>query len=104
MTIQFNTDNNIPAKEAIKEPLTALIADELNRYSEYITRIEVHLTDENGSKSGINDKRCVLEARLEGKSPVAVTNHANTRDQAVEGAIDKLKSVLDTMIGKEGHR
>ncbi len=33
--------------------------------------MEVHRSDENGSKSGQNDKRCVTEARLEGRQPVA---------------------------------
>lgn len=30
-----------------------------------ITRIEVHFGDENGEKFGKNDKRCLLEARLQ---------------------------------------
>lgn len=102
MIILFNTDNNIPGREALREPLIALISEEMRRFSGHITRIEAHLTDENGDKQGINDKRCVLEARVEGKPPVAVTNHANSHHQAVEGAIDKLKSVLDTKIGREG--
>jgi hypothetical protein len=100
MTVQFNTDNNIPGRESLTEPLIALIKDELSRYADHITRIEAHLADENGHKTGQNDKRCILEARVEGKPPVAVTHHANTHHFAVEGAIDKLKSVLDTKIGR----
>lgn len=100
MTIQFNTDHNITGSEKFRTAVDAQITDELSRFSEHITRIEVHLADENGSKEGINDKRCVLEARVEGRPPVAVTSHANTYDQAVSTAIDKLKSSLDTIFGR----
>jgi len=41
-----------------------------------------------------------LEARLEGMQPIAVTNHDSTIEQAVNGALDKLKASLDSAIGK----
>lgn len=100
MTIQFNTDNNIKVSEKQRSPLISLISEELSRFSHQITRVEIHLSDDNGDKKGINDKRCMIEARLSGMNPVAVTNHANTHEQAVEGAIDKLKTSLNTMIGR----
>ena len=58
------------------------------------------MSDEDGSKGGINDKRCLLEARLEGRQPVVVTGIANTYDQAVDSAIDKLKASLNTIVGR----
>ena len=100
MTIQFNTDNNIKGSEKLSAPLISLISEELNRFSHQITRVEVHLSDENGPKKGQNDKRCMLEARLEGMKPIAVINNANTHEQAVEGAIEKLKTTLDTILGR----
>ncbi len=100
MTIQFNTDNHITASEKLTTPLIASIEDGLSRFSHQITRIEVYLADENGDKNTKNDKRCVLEARLEGRQPVAVTNYADTHEQAVEGAIIKLRSSLDSIIGR----
>ncbi len=100
MTIQFNTDHNINGKEKLTAPFIEQIAEELSRFSDHITRIEAHLTDENGKKSGGNDKRCVLEARVEGRPPIAVTSHADTYHQAVDAAIDKLKASLDTVFGK----
>ena len=100
MTIQFNTDNNISGREELTAPLIALISGEIDRFSEHITRLEVHLSDENGFKDGPNDIRCMLEARIEGRQPIAVTHQANSHEQAVEGAIDKLKTSLDTIIGR----
>ena len=100
MIIQFNTDNNITGGEKLREPLIALISEELSRFSHQITRVEVHLSDENGPKEGQNDKRCLIEARLEGLKPIAVTNNANTHEQAIEGAVEKLKTSLDTILGR----
>ena len=98
--IQINTDNVISGTQERMQPLEALIADQLDRFSEHITRIEVHLGDENSHKQGTNDIRCMIEARLEGIQPVAVTNHAADQHYAVKGAIDKMKSILDRKLGK----
>jgi phage I-like protein len=57
----------------------------------------VHVSDENGSKIGQNDKRCMLEARLENRQPIAVTSHANTLEKAVNDALDKLKTSMETI-------
>ncbi len=100
MIIQFNTSGNVNGKEKLTAPFVTLIADELHRFSEYITRIEAHLTDEDGHKNGGNDKRCVLEARLEGRQPIAVDGRADTYQQAVDAAIDKLKASLTTIVDK----
>ncbi len=100
MNIQFNTDHNIEGSEAMQTALSEVIAKKMNRYTEQISRLEVHLTDENGAKQGPNDKKCTIEARLEGMKPVAVTAHANNHHQAVDGAVEKLKASLDTIIGR----
>jgi ribosome-associated translation inhibitor RaiA len=100
MIIQFNTDNNINGSERLNEYFETTISDALKRFSSQITRVEVHLTDENSSKEGQNDKRCMLEARVEGLQPIAVSSLDNTIEQAVKSALDKLKSALDSAIGK----
>ncbi len=100
MEIQFNTDKNINGNEELTASLTALIAKELNRFNDQITRLEIHLSDEDSSKDGINDIRCMIEARLEGLEPMAVTNKANSDENAVKGAVDKLKSLLGTTLGR----
>ena len=102
MTIQFNTDKNIAGNDRTANYMNSMILDSLDRFSDYITRIEVHLSDENGSnKAGGNDKRCMLEARLEGMKPIAVTNFADTVEKAVGGAIDKLVSTLDKTLERQ---
>lgn len=101
MTIQFNTDNNIAGTEDLRADLNDSISESLARFSHQITRLEVHLADENSSsKTGQNDKKCMLEARLKGMQPIAVTNVAGSIEQAVTGAVNKLKTSLDTVLGR----
>ena len=100
MTILINTDHNIIESESMRGNLITYISGEMKRFSEHITRIEVHLSDENGNKEGQNDKRCLLEARLEGMQPIAVSSNADTTELAVEGAVTKIQTSLDTILGR----
>ena len=100
MRIQINTDHNIEGREALAAQVSGTIETALSRFSDHITRVEVHLSDENGAKNGLNDKRCMLEARLEGRQPIAVTDEAATLDQAVSGAADKLARLLESTLGR----
>ncbi len=102
MKIQFNNARNMTGSEEIRVSLIALMSEQLSRFSHNITRLEVHLSDENGPKEGMNDKRCMLEARLEGRQPIAVTNVANSFEQAANGAIVKLKNSLSSILGRLG--
>jgi hypothetical protein len=104
MKIQFNTDHNISGTEDLRISFEAILVKELSRYVPQLNFIEVHLTDIDGNKEGQVDKRCLLEARLEGLNSMVVTNFANSNIGAVEGAIEKLKASLDTVIGKLENR
>ena len=67
--IQVNTDENIEGGEELSARVSAEIRTRLDRFSKHITRIEVHISDEDGDKSGESAKRCLFEARLEGRQP-----------------------------------
>ena len=104
MTIQFESAHSVKANEEFKAPLIATITEKLSRFNHQITKLEVHLSDENGNKEGLNDKRCLLEAHVEGMPATVAKNHAETYEQAVEGAIDKLKASLISTMGRlENH-
>jgi ribosome-associated translation inhibitor RaiA len=100
MKIQINTDNHITGREALVEQAEATVTSALGHLAEQITRVEVHLSDENGEKTGVRDKRCMMEARLEGHQPIAVTDEADSLDEAIAGAADKLKRSLDHTLGR----
>jgi len=100
MKIQFNTDENIEGNDRQSTYFGEMISHGLDRFSNQITRLEVHLSDENSDKSGPDDHRCLIEARLEGIQPVSVTHTADTLEHAVKGATDKMKSTLTTIVGR----
>ncbi len=101
MQIQVNTDHNIEGHATLVAEVGATVESVLSRFSDQITRVEVHLSDENSSeKSGTEDIRCMMEARLQGRQPVAVTHQAATTGQAVDGAADKLTRLIDSTLGR----
>ena len=100
MHIQINTDSNIQGREALADHVKRVVAEALSRFSARISRVEVHLSDENAHKHGQDDKRCMMEARIEGRQPTAVTHHAASLDQAVDGAADKLKRSIESTLDR----
>ena len=100
MLIQINTDKNIEGGSRFTEYFTTEIKNELARFDEIVTRVEVHITDENGNKSTPNDKKCVIEARVEKKQPIAVTATADSAEKAFFEALEKIQRVLDTTLDK----
>jgi ribosome-associated translation inhibitor RaiA len=103
MLVQVNTDNHVTGDDELASRVSADLERTLQRFVKQITRIEVHLNDANADKSGPNDKRCVLEARIAGRDPIAATHDAPTINEAVKGATDKLARVLDRTIAKLRH-
>jgi hypothetical protein len=71
---------------------------------ENITRIEVHLSDQNADKGGSDDIQCKIEARLEGIQPVIVVGKNGSKEQALDDAVDKMKAKLRTVMGKIKNR
>ncbi len=100
MKIQFNTDKTISGEERQEDFFTAQIAKDLDRFQSHITRLEVHISDENGKKEGLKDMLCLIEARLEGRKPIAASHQADTVEKAVSGATEKLKAALETIVGR----
>jgi hypothetical protein len=95
-----NTGNGLENKEALERWADEFLNEALARFNQEITRIEVQLTDENSVKNGAADRRCMLEARLNGHAPLAVNHHAATQDEAFRGATQRLINLLDHTLGK----
>lgn len=105
MQVQINTDKNISGDEVFAQSVEDVLRRVLSRFSDQITRIEVHLSDANSAaKSGMTDMRCLLEVRLAGQQPIAVSEQAQSVEQAVKGAAKKMVNLLETELGKQGKR
>ena len=100
MHIQINTDAHSDGGEQQGARVRATVESALTRFSGQITRVEVHLSDENSRKGGPGTVRCMIEARVEGRPPTAVTARAGAVEDAVNGAAGKLTRLLDSTLGR----
>jgi ribosomal subunit interface protein len=100
MQIQINSDHHINPSPELAGHVQALVRDALDRYSDRITRVEVHLNDLNSAKGGSSDKRCLMEARMGGLGPIAVNHEAESLNLAIDGAIEKLERAIGHKLGK----
>jgi len=99
--VQINTDHNNQHDEALEAWITGVVEHALAHSSDHITRVEVHLSDEYGRKSGQHDKRCMMEALdPRGRNPVAAADHTATLDKAVNDAAGKLGRMIEIAVGR----
>lgn len=100
MQVQVYTDNNTQGSERFAQLVEDTVVASLKRFGTRITRVEVHLSDENGEKSRGDDKKCVLEARPANMKPVSVSHISATFDLAVAAAAKKMERHLDATFGR----
>ena len=104
MQVQVHTDDHIHGGESLAQWVQDETKTRLARFAETVTRVEAFLTDVDAGKSGTNDKRCRLEARVAGRPAVTVTADADKMAAAFTDAVDKLIRVLDTELGRAKDR
>lgn len=103
MQIQIHLDKNSHGDKEQNEEINSIVAHTLNRFAEHLTRVDVFVNDENSHKDRGDDKKCVLEARPAGRTPVAVTHLAGSVLEAVSAAAEKMETLLDREYGKKHH-
>lgn len=102
MIFQLNSDRNIKGDERLAEIAERIVAKELGSLVARLTRTEVYLQDVNAAKGGPDDIRCVIETRPDGMNPSSVTSNGADIESAIRGAAKKLRSLLDSEIGRLG--
>jgi ribosome-associated translation inhibitor RaiA len=100
MLIEVNTDNHIRGSAELSAKVEASVEAALSHFSDRVSRVEVHLADENSQKGGGSDVRCSMEARIDGHQPLAATNHADSVEDAVDGAAEKLTAAIESALGR----
>ncbi|BBJ94701.1 MULTISPECIES: HPF/RaiA family ribosome-associated protein [Xanthomonas] len=101
MQIQIQTDNHVPHDPSVVQHVEKTCAAQLAHFAHDITRVEVHLRDENGQRGGAADRTCSIEAHVAGLPPIAASNSAETTASAVTGAARKLRSAIESARGKQ---
>jgi ribosomal subunit interface protein len=93
-----------PHDVRITDDVANRIDEEVNRalkhHSDRVTRVEVHLQDENGPKGG-QDKRCLMEARLAGDDPVTVEDETDDVYALIKQTAHKLERAVKHRIDKK---
>jgi hypothetical protein len=98
--IQISSDKNVAVDTRVIQFVRGEVNRFLKRFGSQLTRVEVYLSDVNSRKFGMNDKRCLIEARPARHRPLTAANRAQTVRQAVGGALTKLRSGLETFYGR----
>jgi len=105
MQFQFNSDSSVMGTENVAERIEEMVRQKVARFEDRLTRLEVHVSDENGAKGGGDDKTCMIEARPRGGKPLGVTAHAAKVDDAARKAANTLAERLERHFGKsEKHK
>jgi len=104
MLVQVKTDNHVEGSDDLSARVEGEVTDTLGRFGDQITRVEVHINDVNAAKAGV-DMRCMMEARIAGRPSIAVTHMADSLDEAISGAAEKLERALDHAFDRlENHK
>ena len=94
MLVQINF-GDIQHSQAIVSWTEDRIRAQLGHLTEKLTRVEVHLRDDNSpSKSSPADKRCVMEGRIAGRRPLAVEHSGRDLYQVIDEAAGKLSRAV----------
>ncbi|RNC80492.1 MAG: HPF/RaiA family ribosome-associated protein [Phycisphaera sp.] len=102
MHIEINyRDGN--SSQMLDQRIDETLRHTIGHLADRLTRLEVHLGDENAHKGGTNDKRCLIEARPKGLDPIAIETHGEDFYETVKEAAGKLKRALDNRFDKLGH-
>jgi len=100
MQILVNSNHSVDVTSTLEGHVKASVESELERFDDQLTRVEVHLNDENSGKSGPQDKRCQMEARVKGHEPISVSHKAESMTLAIDGAAVKLNHALAHALDK----
>jgi ribosome-associated translation inhibitor RaiA len=100
MQINVNTDNTIDKHQGLDEHVDNVVRSSIGRFGDHVTRVDVHLSNENKEKKADGGQYCMMEARVSGYAPVVVHEHAADLHQAVQNAGGKLARALDSAIGR----
>jgi ribosomal subunit interface protein len=102
MQIQINTAQ-VKRSDAIVQRVHKELEAALEVFKDRITRVDVHLHDDNGAKGGV-DKRCLLEARVAGQQPVAVEAATADLYDSIKQAAGKLERAIRHKIERQNER
>ena len=52
MQVQFNSDSSVMGTDNVAQRIEAAVREKIARFEDRLTRLEIHVRDENGPKGG----------------------------------------------------
>lgn len=101
MQIQIHADD-FDLTDGLRDHVAKRLAYALNHGSDIVSRIVVRLSDVNGPRGGI-DKRCGIEVRLKGTSPIAIDDTEADLYVAIDRAAERTGRTLDRRMARRRH-
>lgn len=95
---------NLQTSPAVEAWVRRKLAGAIRRHGSKMTAVEVHFEDVNGPKHGAADARCVMEARVNGRKPVAVEARAQDLYAAIDAAARKLDAGITRAVERKAAR
>jgi hypothetical protein len=97
-----------PDNLGVSRPLEAwtrrALAGIQKRFGGRITRIDARFSDLNGPRKGPSDVRCIMEARVNGRPPIAVEHRSGDAYLCAERAARKLLAAVEHSLSRRATR
>lgn len=100
MNINIHTQN-FTLTPAIREQTHTRLSSALNRFTDQICQIDVHMQDVNGHAKGGEDKRVLINVRPFGITPIVVETVSDDLYKAIAIASKRSKRALKRAIHKQ---
>ncbi|MFU8830129.1 MAG: ribosome hibernation-promoting factor, HPF/YfiA family [Phycisphaerales bacterium] len=99
--IQINS-RGMTTTASIDAHINDQIQIHIGRFLKRLTRIEVHISDENEPHRDTgDDKKCLIEARPAGRDPLVAEHTCGDMYEAIDEAINKLGRVLTSRLERD---
>ena len=103
MQTQINF-GDVDSSDALSQRVHEQVDKALAHVHRSVTRVEVHLRDDNAGKHGNQDKRVVMEARPEGHQPITVDAKGEDMYKVIDDAAAKLGRALKSHLERIAER
>jgi ribosomal subunit interface protein len=101
--MKIHIRSNVPLSDAITEHIDRKLDLALRHVPERVTRVTVHIADENGPKGGL-DKRCRIVVGLGGLDPIVVQDRGDDVYAVVSRAAAKVDEQVSRVTAWEHRR
>jgi len=103
MKIQVNF-GDVAKTDALQARVEAAVQKATKLFEDQVTRVEVHLRDNDGPHSGAAQS-CTIEVRLAGHDPLAVEQNAHDLYSAIDEAAGKVERAIRRKLERhEAHK